>query len=263
MNHDFYSIRMHSSLSGQHLSGAEQLAPFDEMEELAKELLRRAFEHERGCADSVQINIEPINADELVQGRLPEVETCGCSDVVTARHNARELLLAAGVSGQAVDIAIESLANGAAPGGTVMRGAMLVDAATGERLEADPARGVRVSRLGISPVLRLELTRKLGAVCEDVRRVSEALVLASKVQKSSDVLAELCWSDDPSYVTGYVACEGRYTRLSPLKESGDALGGRVFFVRSGCDRDSLVNYLEKTPYLVTDLGCFSDSGGAV
>ena len=78
----------------------------------------------------------------------------------------------------------------------------------------------------------------------------EALVLASKVQSGEGIVGELCWSDDPDYTVGYVACNGTYHRIPNMKELGSAIGGRVFFVRSDIDRDSVIEYLEKTPVLV-------------
>ena len=39
---------------------------------------------------------------------------------------------------------------------------------------------------------------------------------------------ELCWSDDPDYTVGYVACNGVYHRITNMKEFGSNIGGRVF-----------------------------------
>jgi 6-carboxyhexanoate--CoA ligase len=36
------------------------------------------------------------------------------------------------------------------------------------------------------------------------QRVKEAPVLATKVSAHPATIAELCWSDDPEYITGYV-----------------------------------------------------------
>ena len=45
----------------------------------------------------------------------------------------------------------------------------------------------------------------------------EALVLASKVQSAEGIVGELCWSDDPDYTVGYVACNGIYHRIPNMK----------------------------------------------
>jgi len=254
MNDDLCSIRMHASSDGEHLSGAEHLVPFDELQSQAATLLQRALEHERGCADVVHITIDPVPGNELIQGKLPCIESHAFADVVAARRAAVALLVEAGVVSAVAERVLLALAQGAAPGGRVMRGAMLVDAQSGARLEKDASRGVRVSRLGIATSQRLELEKLLqGAGLEGVR-VAEALTLAAKVQHAPEIIAELCWSDDPSYLTGYVATHTGYTRLTPLKEPGDPFGGRAFFVRPDCDVTRLVAYLERTPFQITDLG---------
>ena len=60
----------------------------------------------------------------------------------------------------------------------------------------------------------------------------EALVLASKVQAAPGIVAEICVSDDPDYVTGYVASKSLgYRRIATIKERGDPSGGRIFLFR--------------------------------
>jgi 6-carboxyhexanoate--coA ligase len=78
----------------------------------------------------------------------------------------------------------------------------------------------------------------------------EALVLASKVQSAEGIVGELCWSDDPDYTVGYVACNDIYHRIPSMKEFGSNLGGRVFFVKTNTDVDCVIKYLEKAPVLV-------------
>ena len=120
-----------------------------------------------------------------------------------------------------------------------MRGAMLVDAITGERLDTGD-RGVRVSHMDSFD------SHALG----DNEHMREALVLASKVQSADGIVGELCWSDDPDYTVGYVACNGVYHRLPHMKELGSDIGGRVFFVQPDIDSESVITYLEKSPVLV-------------
>ena len=120
-----------------------------------------------------------------------------------------------------------------------MRGAILVDAITGERLDTGD-RGVRVSHMDSFD------SHALG----DNEHMREALVLASKVQSADGIVGELCWSDDPDYTVGYVACNGVYHRLTNMKEFGSDIGGRVFFVRSDIDSESVIEYLERAPVLV-------------
>ncbi|MFN3976837.1 MAG: 6-carboxyhexanoate--CoA ligase, partial [Aquificaceae bacterium] len=65
--------------------------------------------------------------------------------------------------------------------------------------------------------------------------------------------AELCWSDDPDYTTGYVAGKNiGYVRIKPMKEEGVPIGGRVYFVK----RDSLeriISCLERKALLIESL----------
>ena len=110
---------------------------------------------------------------------------------------------------------------------------------TGERLDTGD-RGVRVSHMDSFD------SHALG----DNEHMREALVLASKVQSADGIVGELCWSDDPDYTVGYVACNGVYHRIPNMKELGSVIGGRVFFVRSDIDCESVVEYLEKAPVLV-------------
>ena len=254
MSEEICSVRMHASLNGGHLSGGEQLVSFEQLQHQTLMLLERAFAHERGAADSVSITIDPVLDTDLLYGSLPRVETRTFKDVGTSRNHAHELLEHSGVTSIAARSAIEFLDSGPAPGNRVMRGAMLIDCDTGDRLEADASRGVRVSRIGIESSTAKELDALLHEAELEVTRVREAITLAAKVMAGPGVVAELCWSDDPSYVTGYVAAAGLYTRLTPLKTHGSAYGGRAFFVRPETDMSALVNYLEKKPFLVNVLG---------
>ena len=105
-----------------------------------------------------------------------------------------------------------------------MRGAMLLDANTLERLEPDRARGVRATRMDAAEPAAADAGAK--------NHFREALVLASKVQAAPGIVAEICVSDDPDYVTGYVASKSLgYRRITTIKEKGDPSGGRIFLFR--------------------------------
>lgn len=121
-----------------------------------------------------------------------------------------------------------------------MRGAILMDANTGVRLDQDTMRGVRVSHMDASGAE----TRSMNV------HMREALVLATKVQSCPGIVGELCWSDDPDYTVGYVACGGVYHRIPHMKKMGNPIGGRVFFVDSNESIQEIVDYLENTTVLV-------------
>ncbi|MPN40940.1 6-carboxyhexanoate--CoA ligase [bioreactor metagenome] len=129
-----------------------------------------------------------------------------------------------------------------------MRGAILMCAATGTRLDNTAERGIRVSRMDITDETSFSAwleTSQLSNI-----HVREALVLASKVAAAPDIAAELCWSDDPDYTTGYVASKTQYIRIPHLKSFGSPVGGRIFFVSPGSDIDNLITYLEEQPVLI-------------
>lgn len=78
-----------------------------------------------------------------------------------------------------------------------------------------------------------------------------ALALASKVSWHPAAVAELCWSDDPDYITGYVAGKKMgYQRITAMKEYGTEEGCRVFFIDGSNDVNTYIHDLEKQPILI-------------
>ena len=129
-----------------------------------------------------------------------------------------------------------------------MRGAMLLDADTLEHLEPDPVRGVRATYMDSDR----------GAEAESLQgknHYMEAMVLAAKVQNAPGIVGEICISDDPDYVTGYVATRGGgYCRISKMKERGDPHGGRIFLYRGRReDMGGTIEYLERRRVVVTGI----------
>ena len=97
-------------------------------------------------------------------------------------------------------------------------GAMLYDIATGTRLEPDQQRGVRATYMD---------ALHSSTVDSNKNHFNEAIVLATKVANAPGMVAELCISDDPNYITGYVASkELGYVRIMKMKEMGDENGGK-------------------------------------
>lgn len=130
-----------------------------------------------------------------------------------------------------------------------MRGAIVVDCESGMRIDGMGERGVRASKMDcVNSRGYDEYMQARGLTGDHVR---EALVLASKVAGAEGMVAELCWSDDPYYVTGYVASPlYGYRRIPVMKERGSGIGGRVFFVRPGTDMKELINYLEEQVVMI-------------
>ena len=238
---ELYSVRMRAAQGGphekggHHISGAERIVKLEEVGAIAQSLADRALHHSKGTADFINITVDLISSNEITYIDCLEVEEHRAHTIAEAHQLAIELLQGADITEVAIKNAIEVLKGL----DSSMRGAMLVDATTGKRID-EGNRGVRVSHMDSFD------SKALG----DNDHMREALVLASKVQSAEGIVGELCWSDDPDYTIGYVACNGTYHRIPNMKELGSAIGGRVFFVRSEIDRDSVIEYLEKTPVLV-------------
>ncbi len=256
MNRPLYSIRMQASRNGHHLSGAERLSTAIELEPLAADMVQRALGHMRGRAETIQISIEEVAEGQIDYVALPDLRTYLVDNYGQGRQAAAGLLCQAGVSPLAIDTAMAAMASGAAPDGRSMRGAMLIDAVSGRRLEPDQARGVRVSRMDLTEQARQELALGLQSLGLDNAHVREALVLAGKVLTTPGIVAELCWSDDPDYTAGYVASAHQgYVRFPHLKPLGEERGGRAFFLAAGQHKlPELINYLQYRPLLFDRIG---------
>ena len=238
---ELYSVRMRAAQGGphekggHHISGAERIVKLEEVGAIAQSLADRALHHSKGTADFINITVDLIPPEKIRYIDCLKVEEHKTSSISESHQLATELLQGPNISETAVLKAISLLKSL----DKSMRGAMLVDTITGDRLDIGD-RGVRVSHMDSFD------SESLG----DNEHMREALVLASKVQSAEGIVGELCWSDDPDYTVGYVACNGIYHRIPKMKELGSHIGGRVFFVRSEIDRESVIEYLEKAPVLV-------------
>lgn len=238
---------MRASLRERHVSGAERIIEENDIPQTLCGLLRRPKEH-----DSLIITLERLKSVEVVDLSLP-ISSYSFSSVESAREFAMKKLVESGVPREVARGGVELLSKGANPKGGNMRGAVLMDVRTGERLEPDPERGIRTVRVDWMdrPAVRKELLSR-----GFTERTLDALALAIK-NLFCGVLAELCWSDDPDYLTGYVASlKLGYVRITPLKERGDPLGGRIYFIereRVG----EVIACLERRAVLISSLPHFS------
>lgn len=256
MDAPIFSVRMRATLHGRHLAGAERIVPLSDVSQVASDLISRVFTGTDVVADDVYCHVERIDPDTVFHARLPDVSTWQVRHFQEGRALAAQLLSRAGVDPDVASRSVQLLAEGAGPGGTVMRGAAIMDAATGVRLESDPSRGVRASRMDVAVECRRDFEAMLHRAGLGHRRVLEALVLAGKVISAPGIVAELCWSDDPEYPAGYVVDPDHgYQRISALKPVGDPHGGRIFFVKPGTlSIIELTNYLERHPVMFDSLG---------
>ena len=256
MNTPLYSVRMRASCQSQHLAGAERIVTEAAVGEMTAALTMRAMNRANGSVDSIHCSVERIDPTRVRYEKLPDVFTYQVKGWQEGRQLAGRLLARAGVSVNIAARAVQLLANGAGPDGSTMRGAVIMNATTGERLELDSSRGVRVSRMDLVPRCRSAFEHELASRGLGHHRFLEALVLAGKVLSAPGIVAELCWSDDPDYTIGYVADpHGGYQRITELKPVGDSLGGRVFFIDPNAVAiDELIDYLECQPVLFDGLG---------
>ena len=246
-----YSVKMRSSLGGihgrggRHISGAERIIPEDQVERDVIAMLRRARHHERGAADFIQIKVEEVRPEDVVYCPLLPMYQKDTSTKEEGRRAAREELLRIGVSREAIESAfreLEALTDS-------MRGAIVMDAVSGKRLDDRAERGVRCSNMDCEDTKEYEARMASKGLGGDHPR--EALVLASKVAHAPGTVAELCWSDDPDYVTGYVGSKKfGYGRITTMKDMGDPVGGRVFFVEPGTDIEKYDDYMQNQTVLV-------------
>ena len=233
------SVKMRASRGSEHVSGAERIVTPSATPETVSALVRRALGHSKGSPDFISLKVAAIG-DVLRIKALP-VATETATTPGEGLAIAERLLREAGVQRAREVIAMFADAG-------PMRGAMLVDADTLERFEPDKTRGVRATCMDAAGAQgRLPPLSK--------NHYAEAIVLASKVAATPGIVAELCISDDPDYVIGYVASRATgYRRITCMKEKGDARGGRIFVCRGiAGDPSGAIRFLEETPVLIEDV----------
>ena len=243
-----FAVKMRASSGGKHISGAERIVDEALVSQTAAALIERALHHAKGTPDFINLKVEVP----------PTLTTIPALPVSTeAVHTPEEgwsliekLLAQEGFSRAAEIRALfrETYS---------MRGAMLLDADTLERLEPDKERGIRctymdeVGRKGTGTSVPDSGT-KVPVPVSAKNHFREALVLASKVASAPNIVGEICMSDDPDYVTGYIATKRLgYKRITVLKHVGDPAGGRIFLYRGPrSEVAKTIRYLEKEAILV-------------
>ena len=246
---------MRASARERHISGAERIIPEERIDATVSGLITRALS--KGCApDTIVVTLDSLKDVAPIQHRALDVVMLSVPDVRSGREMASRILQSLGVSDMAIELAMTHLDRGVSPSGNNMRGAMVLDASTGDRLEQDRERGVRASRFDWSDDGEKEITRLLTDAGLTHFRTREALALATKVAHAPGMVAELCWSDDPDYTAGYVASLAMgYVRFPVLKHRGNGKGGRAFFVDPDVfEMEAFLTYLQTRPVLITEAG---------
>ena len=234
-----FSVKMRASRNGSHISGAERIVPASVIPQLAAVMAERALEHAKGAPDFINIKVE--TAPEPLRLKALAVSTHEAKTPQEGWSIVRTLLAADGVTRIDEILALFRETYG-------MRGAMLLDADTLERLEPDPARGVRATFMD-------DATSVARGFSSKKNHYDEAVVLATKVAHAPGIVGEICLSDDPDYVTGYVASKKiGYARITCLKEKGDPSGGRIFLYRGPREQVSeTIDFLQRRCVLVEDV----------
>ena len=241
-----YSIRMRSAEGGchedggRHISGAERLVSRENLQLIASQMIERALTHTKGEADFINIVIDKLNPEDIRKIKCLPIKSIATDDADSGRNFAKNVLRSTGIT----DIAINNVFDLLGKLQSSLRGAMIVDAKTGKRIDNYGSRGIRVSRMDIAE--EKSFTKFLEKQGYDNLHIREALVLASKVVATPGIVAELCWSDDPEYTAGYVATKDCYTRFTNIKPLGNDIGGRVFFVDDVVIED-MIAFLEQQP----------------
>lgn len=231
-----FSVKMRSSALGTHISGAERIVEEREVSDVCAAMGARALAHGKGRPDSITVTVTAIDGDVAHIPALPITEA-HCADPVEARETVIDALAPLTPHAAEAWKLLTTVRD--------MRGAILFHAATGARLEPDHARGVRVTSMDAAIATGEHPEAHSGKT-----RVTDALVLASKVAHHPAVLAEVCISDDPDYTTGYIASKKLgYLRVPNIKSAGSPVGGRLFVVDTDEPAD-LITFLEHTPVLV-------------
>ncbi len=241
MSKELFSLKMRASQAGRHISGAEKLLPETSLSAFSGALLERALHHANGKPDFINLKIESVAPENLLELDALPMREIRCGSPEEALSELGKLLAGLGI-GHAPEI-VDMLS-----GCSGMRGAILLDAKTRERLEPDQVRGVRATYMDSadSPLCGPDSAKN---------HFAEAIVLATKVANTPGIAAELCISDDPDYTTGYIASrELGYVRITNLKETGSPKGGRIFLYtgRRG-DVPQTIEFLENKPVLVRNV----------
>ncbi len=218
-----YSIKMRASKNDIHISGCERIVKKIDLEKITKSLLLRGLNHSRGEADFLNIKVEKINIDEILFLKPLKVRVCEVDSVSSGYLKIREILKTIGDFD--ADEVLNLLKNT-----SDMKGAILLDIYTFKRLE--DTGGIRVSYMDYVDT----------DFSDEKNHFREALCLSTKAMAAKAIVGEVCISDDPDYITGYVSTKDEYIRITKLKELGDNRGVRIFLFDS--KRDSLENTID-------------------
>ena len=238
-----YSVKMRSSKEDNHISGSENIVKENDLEKAVSLLVKRALSHSKGSAHFINIKIEELKRDDIELITPLEVTTIDVENYEQGLNAMKLVLVNLGIDNEKADRILKLLIDT-----KDMRGAILLDINTMERLEYDRNRGIRATYMDFENSKLIHLSKEKVYNSHFI----EALALASKVINCPYIIGEVCYSDDPDYTAGYIASKKYgYMRFAHLKELGDASGGRVFLYDSSIDKvDKCIDYIENKKILI-------------
>lgn len=236
----FYNIKARATKNNMHISGAEKIVDETNIEKALCCLSKRVAHNEY---DEIILKIKPIKSDILY---VPLIKGCYGTDKneQEARLRIEQLLQNQGLNAKKIIDLFYNINN--------MRGAILLDVHTYERLEPDKLRGIRVSTFD---AFHSDFDHKKD-------HIREAKLLASKVVAYKNIVGELCVTDDVNYTFGYYATkQDGLVGIAHIKNLYESWGGRIILFDSGPgdgtyqDKVSrCIDYLENTPVLIYNEG---------
>lgn len=242
---DLFSIKMRASKeesgAAKHISGAEKILSEKQVYQCVDSLIERGLHHDKGEADFLNIKLEKVSEDKILYLDALEVTTIEVENYKEGLQEIDKFLQEINAPG--LDKIMPYIEQTYA-----MRGAMLLDVKNLVRLEPDKQRGIRATymdqdRSGSSKISNFK------------NHYEEAIVLATKVVNCPGIIGEICISDDPDYLTGYVASkEAGYRRITKLKEKGSENGGRIFLFDSDkATPAEAIDFLQKQVVIVKNV----------
>lgn len=240
-----YSIKMRASKKENgrdvHLSGAEKIVAEQDVNAFSGALIERGMHHAKGEADFLNLKINRVREEDIVYLDALSVETVDVESWQQGHEEIKRFLeeIGAGDAERIMRFLDETYA---------MRGAMLLDVDRLVRLEPDKTRGVRATNMD-------QERAKGEEIGNEKNHYEEAIVLATKVVNCPGIIGEICISDDPYYVTGYVSSkEIGYRRITKMKEMGSQNGGRIFLFR-GTDEEAeaAIDFLQNQHVIVRNV----------
>ncbi|KGM96921.1 glycine acetyltransferase [Clostridium novyi A str. 4552] len=236
-----FSMKMRASKQQKHISGAEKIVQENELSNYTEKLIKRGLNHPKGQADFLNLKIERVQKDNILYFEALPVTTVKVDSWKDGLDEIRKFLDELNIL--KIEEILELLKNTYA-----MRGAMLLDVDTLERLEPNLKRGIRATYMDGDKKNYIKDSN-------DKSHYEEAIVLASKVANAPGVIGEICISDDPDYVTGYVASKKiGYRRITKMKKMGSENGGRIFLYRGKKDDvNKTIEFLERQLVLIKNV----------